>query len=100
MRRLEYLPDLEYLLTTTADNPPARWADARQHQISQQPADLRLALEMLLHEDLERRSLDGELWRLERAWQSAEEIAAIADGLLVSDDIETKIKALASSSDR
>lgn len=44
----------------------------------------RLALEMALHEEHERRALEGELWTLERAWREAEEIAAIADNLLVS----------------
>jgi len=43
----------------------------------------KLALEMALHEEQERRALDGELWRLERAWEEAEEIAAISDSLLL-----------------
>ena len=43
----------------------------------------RLALEMALHEESERRVLRGELTALERAWRDAEEIAAIADDLLV-----------------
>ncbi len=47
------------------------------------PGPVRLALEMALHEEDERRALEGELWRLERAWREAEEIAAIADRLLL-----------------
>ena len=43
----------------------------------------RLALEMALHEDVERAALEGELGELERAWQEAEEIAGISDNLLV-----------------
>lgn len=43
----------------------------------------RLALEMALHEETERRALEGELWLLEQRWKEAEEIAAIADGLLL-----------------
>ena len=43
----------------------------------------RLALEMALHEEQERRALEGELWRLEQAWKEAEEIAAIADSLVL-----------------
>ena len=50
--------------------------------IHKMPKPTRLALEMALHEEQERRALDGELWRLERAWREAEEIAAIADKLL------------------
>jgi hypothetical protein len=40
-----------------------------------------LALEMALHEETERRALQGELVLLESAWREAEEIAAIADAL-------------------
>jgi len=43
----------------------------------------RLALEMALHEDAERRAIAGELAQLADAWRDAEEIAAIADDLLV-----------------
>jgi hypothetical protein len=39
----------------------------------------RLALEMSLHEETERRALHGELKALEEAWKSAEEIAGICD---------------------
>jgi hypothetical protein len=46
-------------------------------------APLRLATEMALHEEQERRALEGELATLEAAWRNAEEIAAIADDLLV-----------------
>ena len=42
----------------------------------------RLALEMAVHEEGERRAFDGELKALEAAWREAEEIAAIADGVL------------------
>ena len=45
------------------------------------PAAMRLALEMALHEDTERRAMEGELAILEAAWREAEEIAAIADNL-------------------
>jgi hypothetical protein len=47
----------------------------------------RLALEMALHEDAERAALEGELGELERAWREAEEIAGIADDLLVPDSL-------------
>jgi hypothetical protein len=42
-----------------------------------------LALEMALHEEQERRAMEGELTLLEAAWREAEEIAAIADRLAV-----------------
>lgn len=47
------------------------------------PKPVRLALEMSLHEEQERRALEGELWILEQAWKEAEEIAAISDSLLL-----------------
>ncbi|HEX4934408.1 MAG TPA: hypothetical protein VFV33_14565, partial [Gemmatimonadaceae bacterium] len=54
----------------------------------------RLALEMALHEEQERRALEGELAALESAWRQAEEIAAIADGMFVDDDVASKLDSL------
>ena len=56
--------------------------------INQMPKPTNLALEMALHEAQERRALEGELWRLERAWKEAEEIAAISDNLLLPKGVE------------
>ena len=39
----------------------------------------RLALEMAVHEESERRAMEGELATLEKAWRDAEVIAAICD---------------------
>jgi hypothetical protein len=47
------------------------------------PAPRRLALEMALHEVSERRAIEGELSALEAAWKEAEDIAGIADDLLL-----------------
>jgi hypothetical protein len=44
----------------------------------------RLALEMSVHEEAERRALEGELAALEKAWRDAEVIAAICDDDLTS----------------
>jgi hypothetical protein len=43
----------------------------------------RLSLEMAVHEDTERRALEGELAELETAWRDAERVAAIADNLFL-----------------
>ena len=51
--------------------------------IRKMPKPTKLALEMALHEEQERRALEGELWCLERAWQEAEEIAEISDSLFL-----------------
>ncbi|UCF19392.1 MAG: hypothetical protein JSU87_15930, partial [Gemmatimonadota bacterium] len=55
-------------------------------------AEVRLALEMAAHEESERRALEGELALLELAWREAEEIASIADRLLVPEAVEEKIR--------
>ncbi|MFN5597931.1 MAG: hypothetical protein ACK5AK_00985, partial [Gemmatimonas sp.] len=54
----------------------------------------RLALEMALHEETERRAMEGELQLLEQAWREAEEIAKIADNMFTSAEIESRIEAL------
>jgi hypothetical protein len=51
-------------------------------------APTRLAVEMALHEEQERRALEGELEILEAAWQQAEEIAGISDDLLLPEGVE------------
>jgi hypothetical protein len=55
---------------------------------------VRLALEMASHEDTERRALEGELHLLESAWREAEEIASIADGLLLPAEADDRLDAL------
>jgi hypothetical protein len=56
--------------------------------IQRLPSHSRLALEMALHEEQERRALEGELRTLKSAWQHAEEIAAISDSLLLPEGTE------------
>jgi hypothetical protein len=51
----------------------------------------RLAFEMALHEETERRAMQGELAELERAWREAEEIAKIADDLLIPATVDERI---------
>ena len=51
----------------------------------------RLALEMALHEESERRAMDGELAKLEAAWREAEEIANIADNMLVLPSVDAQL---------
>ena len=58
------------------------------------PVNERLALEMALHEESERRAMDGELADLERAWQEAEEIAKIADDMFVTPSVDAEMARL------
>ncbi len=60
--------------------------------IKKMDANVRLALEMAAHEESERRALEGELAILEDAWREAEEIASIADRLLIPERIEDLIR--------
>lgn len=68
--------------------------------LAQIPEAARLAFEMSLHEDSERRALEGELSLLHDAWQREEEIAAIADGLVVPPRVEAALDALKIERDR
>lgn len=55
------------------------------------PTSVRLALEMAAHEERERRALQGELATLENEWREAEEIASIADSLLLPSRVDDVI---------
>ena len=74
-------PD-EFLADVITGN---RFADKKgvPGYIDKMPAPTKLALEMSLHEEQERRALEGELWLLEWAWEEAEEIADISGNLLL-----------------
>ena len=69
-------------LGDVANRDHGNWK-GRPGYVNRMPKPTRLALEMSLHEEQERRALEGELWILEQAWKEAEEIAAIADSLLL-----------------
>ena len=60
----------------------------KQGLITSLPKPTQLALEMALHEEQERRALAGELLDLELTWRAEEEVAQIADDLLVPKKIE------------
>lgn len=66
----------------------------RPKPVSTLPAPTRLALEMALHEEAERRAIEGELAVLEAAWAEAEEIAGISDNMLLPASVETKLEEL------
>lgn len=104
-------------LATENDNPtvsfdkaarfatqPKRWNDAsfsllvqpdftnrKGATLAKMPAELRLALEMISHEESERRAMEGELQILEQAWKDAEEIAAISDDMFLPEEISKRL---------
>jgi hypothetical protein len=90
--RIQIAGSAEALLTASQNlHPPPLWTKRRGPD-NTPPFGLvpeqRLALEMALHEEQERRALQGELLALEHAWRDAEEIAKIADDLLVPESDE------------
>jgi hypothetical protein len=56
------------------------------------PMPIRLGIEMALHEEAERRAMEGELAELETAWREAERIAAISDELLLPSHVKAFIE--------
>jgi hypothetical protein len=90
--RIQSAGSAEALLTASHHiHAPPRWTK-RGDSDNTPPFGLvpeyRLALEMALHEEQERRALLGELAALEQTWRDAEEIAKIADDLLVPESDE------------
>ncbi len=89
---VEEVGGLERIFARASQQPgykPGPWLFDRDPSVlrSMRP-EVRLALELAAHERTERLALAGELEELEQAWREAEEIAAIADGLLVPEEIE------------
>lgn len=66
----------------------------RPKPVSALPAPTRLALEMALHEEAERRAIQGELAILEAAWREAEVIANISDNMFVPAEVERQLAEL------
>jgi hypothetical protein len=98
---LDALTRIAHTYTRPLEPSGNRWRQSREHQESLKhglfglPRAYSLALEMALHEEAERRAMHGELAELEQAWREAEEIAGIADSLLVPaavDEAFRKIK--------
>lgn len=72
----------------------AQQRDFHRQGLFKLPAAQRLALEMALHEEAERRALEGELADLEKAWRDAEEVAGIADNLFVPSSVDEQFRRL------
>jgi hypothetical protein len=64
------------------------------------PLETRLAVEMAVNEEAERIAMEGDLALLELAWREAQEIAAIADDLLVPEAVESRLRELRSAQRR
>ncbi|HEY8309415.1 MAG TPA: hypothetical protein VIG47_02610 [Gemmatimonadaceae bacterium] len=81
---VEQAGDAMKLLNTAASlATKTSWNATTQGRLSTIPLEARLALEMMTHEDAERRALEGELAVLEERWKEAEEIAGISDNMFL-----------------
>lgn len=78
-------------LTAKRRRGRSRASHTRKGSLEALPADMRLAVEMATQEQAEREALQGELATLEAAWRAADEIAAIADDLLLPDSVRVFI---------
>ena len=91
-------PDAQQLLlkaaTTRAGYQREYHMDGGESMLGSLPPGMRLAMEMALHSDDERRAMEGELQELEARWRDAETIAKISDGLLVPESVDNRHHAL------
>jgi hypothetical protein len=88
VRFVEVVPDLgqhfmNFARQMEAAPPYSREQGTWGLSLTSVPPAMRLALEMISHEDQERRALEGELHELEAMWREAEEIASISDNLFL-----------------
>ena len=89
---LERTPGTEQLFGRFANLAKEdRW---KPRSLSSLYAPARLALEMSLHEDDERRALEGELSLLEDRWREAEEVAAISDDMFLPSGVRAMLARL------
>ena len=93
VRRLDDLGTPEAVIQSAAAHISRNTFKDRVGHLALMPAPHRLAVEMALHEQEERRALEGELWLLERRWAEAEEIAAISDSLLLPEGTDRFLEA-------
>ena len=92
-----FLHDTAQGASERSGDPPIRLVDGSRvyaAAIGAWGLESRLALEMALHESTERAALEGELRTLEAAWRDAEEIAGIADDLLLPPAVTDSLRRL------
>ena len=84
----EAVLESERLRREKAGGSEKKLAKTTEGSLAKLPKDIRLAIEMATHEEAERRAMEGELAILEAAWQQADEIAGIADSLLLPSEVD------------
>jgi hypothetical protein len=91
---IEAKASLHRLIYDAATIPGLKGATDGANYVTQLPAPVRLALAMVLHDEDEQRAMQGELAALVQRWKDAEQIASIADALLLPPDTESRFDAL------
>ena len=91
---IEHTPDVERLIRNTAKFHGSGLRSRDPIRLAKLPVHVRLALEMSVHEESERRALEGELHVLAAAWKEAEEIAAIADDMFLPQSVDSELARL------
>ncbi len=90
-------------LIRTNNRGRSRWSNKPEYDdsgyISSLPPSIRLAMEMSLHEEDERRALEGELALLEDRWREAEEIASISDDMFLPSGVGAMLQRLKGKSE-
>jgi hypothetical protein len=88
IRTIQDAPNMDALLSGVGIQRPAQPRRLLVHPsrgIAYAPQEVRLALEMSLHAESERRAMEGELAELEQQWKDAEAIGKIADDMFLKD---------------
>jgi hypothetical protein len=89
----EAVRESERLRRAKAGDNEKKLAKTTEGSLAKLPGDIRLAIEMATHEEAERRAMEGELEVLEAAWRQADEVAGIADSLLVPEEVDEFVRA-------
>ena len=100
VRELDTVSSLDTMLREAATRRLYNNTIPGENLVAGLPAPIRLALEMVLHGNDERRALEGEMAALEARWRDAEEIAGIADSLVQPPDIDARLDALRARVDK
>jgi hypothetical protein len=99
LRRLARNPKVTHTWRPIRDPVTGKRRHSREpiDTLAWQGIEAGLAVEMAVNEENERLALEGELSVLEDAWKEDEEIAAIADQLVVPAGVEDNLRALRSA---
>lgn len=93
---IDEVPDVHSLIRKASLGQYSQpdWMDGASGVLGKVPIDVRLALEIAMHSDDERRAMDGELAELELRWKEADALAKIADNLLLPPSVDRSLDAL------